>query len=184
MGVTIACVNAHDYLGRGDEYVGKLRAACGRNELRVFTEADGLRGWWNKLQLFRPGAFPAGERVVYLDLDTVVVGDLGPLLDYRGPFAALRDFYRKWGLGSGVMAWEAGTCDDIWTEWDRLGRPELRGGDQSWIEYMRPDAVRLQNEVPGIVSYKVHCLNGVPKHSRLVCFHGSPRPHEVTLEFQ
>src|SRR5580704_9346260 len=40
----------------------------------------GFNGWFNKLYLFAPEAFPAGHRIVSFDLDTVVVGDIEPLL--------------------------------------------------------------------------------------------------------
>lgn len=39
-------------------------------------------GWWSKLELFRPGVFEDGERVLYLDLDTLVVGDVGELVSH------------------------------------------------------------------------------------------------------
>nr|WP_145924153.1 hypothetical protein [Halomonas elongata] len=39
--------------------------------------AHGWPGWWSKLELFRPH----GGDLLYLDLDTVVRGDLQPLID-------------------------------------------------------------------------------------------------------
>ena len=60
-----------------------------------------LRGWWNKLYLFKPGVLEG--RVLYIDLDTVIVGDLDPLAQYDGRFAILRDLFRPQHYGSGVM---------------------------------------------------------------------------------
>ena len=180
--LTVALVNAGDYLGRGAEYVGRLVEGIEANMTvpHRFKIIGGEPSWWAKLDLFRPDAFPARERVLYFDLDTVITGPLDDLAAYAGPFACLRDFYRPWGLGSGVMAWEHGTCDDLWTEWIAKGSPKLKGGDQVWVEVMRPDAVRLQDQFPGqFASWKRDCVTGIPAGTRVVCFHGVPRPHQV-----
>jgi len=139
-----------------------------------------LPGWWSKLALFRPGLFPIGDRVVFLDLDTVITGRLDALCDYRGPFAILRDAYRPEGLQSAVMAWPAGDGADIWSSYEAAGCPTTDpGGDQVWVERIRPNATRLQDALPGFfVSYKQ--LLGLPVKESVVFFHGKPRPHEVT----
>ena len=181
--LTVAMVNAGDYLGRGAEYVSRLVEGVESHltiphRFRIFESTEA--SWWAKLEMFRPDAFPAGERVLYLDLDSIVTGSLDDIATYAGPFACLRDFYRPWGLGSGVMLWEHGTCNDLWSEWDAKGRPKLKGGDQAWVEVMRPDAVRLQDQFPGqFASWKRDCVTGIPAGTRVVCFHGKPRPHEV-----
>lgn len=147
---------------------------------------DGVHGWWAKLALFKPGMFDPGERVLYFDLDTVLVGMLDDILGYDGPFASLCDVYRPNGLQSSVLMWRAGEADFIWTLWERAGRPEVDGGDQAWIEQavkmtsagdLQFD--RFQDLYPGqFVSYKVDCLSGPPADARVVFFHGDIKPHE------
>jgi hypothetical protein len=88
---------------------------------------DGLSGWWNKLYLFKDGLFPEGDRILYLDLDTVITGSLDDIIQYKGTFAILRDFYRPEGLQSSVMAWEAGRLTELWSEYERFGRPHIAG---------------------------------------------------------
>jgi len=145
----------------------------------------GLQGWWNKLYLFSPDAFPKGERVLYFDLDTAIVAPLDAVARYTGPFAILRDAYRPDGLQSSIMGWEAGSFDAIYFSWMNAGCPELEGGDQAWIEKVwdccstPPDL--WQDLFPGAFrSYKVECRTTIPKGTSLVFFHGHPRPHEVT----
>lgn len=207
--INVVCVQVGDYCGRGAEYVIKLITGISTHlnlphRLWVITdypqmfphtetainsvtpiEPDvGVKGWWNKCALFRPGIFPNGERVLYFDLDTIITGDLSDIAAYTGKFAALRDFNFKGNMNSGLMAWEAGTLDHIWRVWQRCGRPQFDpGGDQAWIEDMQPTADYWQEIMPGqVVSYKVDCQQGVPDKARVCCFHGHPRPHEVNWE--
>lgn len=141
-----------------------------------------LIGWWNKIYLFKSCVLEG--RVIYFDLDTAITGDITPLVAYDGSFAILRDFNRPQNFGSGVMLWDASTGGDIWDEFVRAGCPNLRRGDQVWIQSRRPEAELLQDLFPGhFVSYKGHCREGLPESARVVCFHGSPRPHEVADEW-
>jgi len=143
-----------------------------------------LPGWWSKLALHKDWLFPVGDRVIFLDLDTVITGRLDELAAYDGPFATLKDFYRPEGLQSAVMAWAAGETVDIWRSYQAAGCPQDDpGGDQAWIERCRlKSAVRLQDEFPNLfVSYKADNLHrSPPAEASVVVFHGKPRPHEIS----
>lgn len=150
--------------------------------------STGWPGWWAKMELFRPGFVPDGERVFYLDLDTVVTGSLSDLLGYEGEFAALADFYWPASLGSGVMAWKAGTgltkalWDAAWRVNPNARDTQLHyGSDQGLIqEVVGRYYDRIQALYPEqVVSYKVHCQGPppvLPENARLVCAHGVPKP--------
>lgn len=152
----------------------------------------GWPGWWSKLELFRPGVVPDGTRVLYADLDTTFLGPVDGLLARPEPFLALADFYRrppvvpKRGLGSGLLQWTAGTHDDLYATFaaDPDGWQRRCGfaGDQKFLELALGGArVTFWEDVaPGVVvSYKVHCRQGVPAGARVVCFHGRPKPWDV-----
>lgn len=139
-----------------------------------------LPGWWSKLALFRPGLFPDGDRILFLDLDTLITGRLDEFASYKGPFAIIRGFYDPSELQSAVMAWGAGDCHEIWDGFVAAGCPmDNEFGDQAWItRTQHRTAVRWQDIFPGaIVSYKQ--ISGPPDNASIVCFHGRPRPHEV-----
>lgn len=194
--LTVACVQVGNYCDRGAEYVNILHDAVFRNlgvphrfvcltddptglhkRIETITPPPGVTGWWAKLYLFdvlREGP------VLYLDLDTVLTGHIDPLAQYEGRFAILRDFYRPGGYQSAVMAWN-GDQSHIWQSWVEAGRPLVPGGDQAWIERVVEGADRLQDLHPGrILSFKVHAREWILADAMLVCFHGHPRPHEVT----
>ncbi len=202
MTLNVVCVHTGDYCGRGAEYVRRLLDGVAKHLKVPYTpwcltddagmipiEAETLpvpvdvKGWWGKIELFRPNFLPQGERCLYFDLDTIITGDLTDIAAYTGKFAALRDFYFKGNLNSAMMAWEAGTLDHIWRVWDRCGRPQfITGGDQAWIEQIQPEYDQWQELIPNqIFSYKIDCQNGVPDNARVVCYHGQPRPHETEM---
>lgn len=181
--LNVICVNEGNYLGRGKEYVTKLRHGIERRLSVPYAfhviEDTGLPGWWAKLAMFQPGRFSG--RCLSLDLDTVCIGSLDHMANYRGPFAMLTDFFYPDLLASGVMMWEAGEADHVWTTWDGCNRPTFdERGDGPWVAQMMPNAKRLQQLFPGqIVSFKKHVCAGETGGARLVCFHGLPRPHQV-----
>lgn len=141
----------------------------------------GWPGWWSKLELFRPGLFDGP--VLYLDLDTLVVGDLAELCSYDGELAMLSDFYRPERAQSGVMMWtQCPLTHAIYEEFVDCGGPSSvrQRGDGEWLNDVAwPD--RIQNLFPGqVVSYKVHAKNGPPSNARLVCAHGKPKWNDPT----
>lgn len=206
--LTIAMVQTGNYVGRGAEYVAKLadgidrhmphgvpyRCVCLTDDPSTLPKGvvakavpEGLQGWWNKVALFKQGMFEPGERVLYFDLDTIILGDIADIAAYSGRFAILHDFLNPEHMGSSVMAWEAGALDHIWTTWDKAGRPSFDPrGDQFWIETMQPEADYWQDMLPGaFVSFKRDCwLRGsIPPDARVLCMHGHPRPHECRASF-
>jgi len=141
--------------------------------------------WWAKIELFRPGLFSGP--VVYLDLDTVIVGDLSEILCYDGALALLSDFYRPTNGQSGMMCWTPGPQSArLWERFvkDPGAMMRLYRGDGEYIHAVsgyQSDAPvhRLQDLFPGqIVSYKVHARQGPPPGARVVCFHGDPKPND------
>lgn len=141
----------------------------------------GWKGWWSKLELFRPGLFDGPT--LYLDIDTVVVGSLEGLVADR--FTMLPNVYRPGDFGSGCMAW---TVPPVHVYEQFCKRPALymaqyrtsnKWGDQGFIrDYL---GAKPQTFGADFRSYKVHCRSRVPAGTRVVYFHGKPRPWDVTL---
>jgi len=205
--LTVCCIEQGNYLGHGNEYVASLAAAVGRHlslrhRIVAFTDRPqlrfaaggfemfslphpGLTGWFNKLSVFKPGVFADGERVLYIDLDTIIAGSLDEIASYAGEFAMLEDLVFPNQLASGVMAWRGGFGAEIWQSYARAGYPSHDlSGDQGWIMHAlkasKVQADCLQDLYPGqIVSYK---LSGgvLSPFARVLAFHGRPRPHEIS----
>jgi hypothetical protein len=189
--ITVACVEWGDYLGRGSVYVRALESMVSANlrqphRFVCFTDdrtrhpdidtvqlTPGRTGWWNKLELFRPGALSG--RILFLDLDTVVVGSLDALAASPG-IIHLQDWgWKKPTYGSGVMVWDAGEHADAWICADPR-RFAAYHGDQDWLTELGgwgrfpPHLAR---------SWRYHCREAVPRDCSVVCFHGEPKPHQL-----
>lgn len=48
--------------------------------------AHNWTGWWSKLELFRGNLFVENTRILYFDLDTVIVGSLKEIAARKEPF--------------------------------------------------------------------------------------------------
>lgn len=132
-------------------------------------------GWWAKVSLFEPRRFKG--RVLYLDLDVTVVGNLDDLADYPHPFVAISDYLNPISINSSVMSWDAGVADHVYTNFTH-GVMDRLHGDQNWIHEC-VQAVRFPKR--WCPSYKAHVLptGRVPDDARVVVFHGRPKPWEV-----
>ena len=115
---------------------------------------------------------------LYIDLDTLVIGNIDHMRTPVDSLWMLRDAYRRYGGQSSIMLIPK-DVGDIWTNW--IARPDhwmkLFNGDQNYLE--RYPYKVLQLTYPGLYSYKVHCRNGCPNDARIVFFHGQPKPHNV-----
>lgn len=138
-------------------------------------------GWWSKLEMMRPDI--EGD-ILYMDLDTVLVGDITPLAKI-GKTTVLRDFYKGGqSIGSGLMyiteadrkrAWDIFTRDPN----RHIARCVTREcwGDQGFLQPIFKEAQRWQDVLPEmVVSFKASGRVKPSKECRVACFHGNPRP--------
>lgn len=149
-----------------------------------------LSSWWAKMVLFEP-LWRLGMRVIYYDLDTVLVGDQRPLLTWEGDFGICESFTKEIGhkswpcaYGSCVMSIAPEWGADIWRNF-RARQAELilachRYGDQLAIEKLHPNASLLQHELPkgffmGYRKLKDH-PTAQPVNTSLVIYAGRRTP--------
>jgi hypothetical protein len=198
----------------GSEYVNRLYASVERNTTKKFKfwcftddasfiNSDinvqpllysNLETWWNKLYLFSNDiSIPAGEKIFYIDLDTLITNNIDDLLDVNiEKIVVLKDFLKDIAvtageMGSGLMAWKHGVYCNVWEKFivdpDSAIKQVAPHGDQHWIDLCVKDRLYWQDLFPDrVVSFKVHCLNGLPDNAAIVCYHGQPSiPESVTF---
>lgn len=165
---TIACVWVKGHVPYPVEYVTRLEAMVARWMDRTYrfvclTDRPHLLpkgvepavipnpaphfGWWAKVQLFNR-ALPLNGRVLALDLDTLIVAPLAPILDYPSPFALIPHAGKFEGVqgkavvkrfNSSVMVFNAGEQAHLFEQWSPAVADRL-WGDQDHIGEREPDA--------------------------------------------
>lgn len=146
-------------------------------------------GWWSKAELFSGSI--SGD-LFYIDLDTVVLGDIKPLIEAAsGKTTMLSDFYWPEHAASGLMYIAERDKGKVWSTWlenpqkhmnAKPGRGTL--GDQGFLAPILEPVQRWQDVAPGkVVSYKAHCRNGLTDGALVCCFHGKPRPWDVSHDW-
>lgn len=210
--MTIACV----YVGTrySQHYVTRLRSMAKRyadSEHRFICLTDSpeyiqslgveaadigherLSGWWAKMKLF-DAAFrkqTAPGRWVYFDLDTVLLGSIQPLLEWKGEFGICANFTRLSGhlawpckYGSCVMSLAEGFGQQMWEKFnkDRSGYiRQCTRGDQELIEHLYPNATLLQDVLPAGFFIGYRDLEETAPQAAVVVFAGNHKPDNSPL---
>ncbi len=152
-------------------------------------------GWWSKIEIFNPNIKWASDaRVVYMDLDTVLIGNVDWLFDVdfsKADFVALGGFvYNR--FASGLMGWQGAPPKQPFNRFIEKPEEHMRkfskGGDQKFVyRALSNSGTRIaywQELFPDkICSYKNHVVKewggALLDEASLVCFHGQPRPWDV-----
>lgn len=185
-----------------EEFVNKLRNSVARNLSipHTFTvlrdedvkEEDRWGGWWSKINLFNPEYTNKGL-CLYLDLDVVITGSLDDLVacQTHKAMTIIKNFSMNiahCAYNSSAMLWQAGDPRVVRIYEQFKKNPgmvkDVLHGDQCWVwRTLKDDAAVFPK--PLVCSYKYDCRapKGLPIHTRVVVFHGSPDPNEVNDEW-
>ncbi len=173
--VTVACVFVRGHVPFTPEYVVRLHSMATRllpdhrfvcltdqpNSLPSFIESIPAKppksafAWWTKVQLFNPSLFCDG-RVIYFDLDVLLLGGLQELLDYPAPLAFAPDGAPNFKpkdralkvvkrFNSSVIVWDAGKHAELYERWGASVTKRL-WGDQDWFGEQQPKAAAMPLE--------------------------------------
>ena len=158
----------------------------------VDISAHALRGWWGKMALFERD-WRRDQRVLYLDLDTVICGPLGPLCNLSVDLAICANFAREHGnktwpckYGSCVMVFGEQLPEFLWhVFWECRHdwmRQYARLGDQRVIEEIYPDALLIQDVLPGFaISYRRLHARIPTRGASIVNFGGKSKPDNCEI---
>lgn len=205
--ITVACVFWGDKFS--EDYVYNLKSMVERNttvphQFVCFSDRElegiktvklisGYQGWWNKMQMFNTD-FKLGNRVVYLDLDTLIVGNIDWLLEYDGMFMGIEDLGAvnehqpelKGRLQSGVMAWDYRLNSHLWNRFTSSGESQRYRGDGEYLNHIIPKYQRdfIQKKYKGkLKSYKYQVYSeGITDDLSIICFHGRPSIPQAMTE--
>lgn len=199
--VTVVCVFWGDKFSL--DYVYNLKAMVERNTtvqhnficfsdrqipgIETILLPKGMMGWWNKIYLFNKDNGLSG-RIVYFDLDTVIVNNIDWFMNWDGNFMGIEDLgainshqpHLKNKLQSPVLNFNHEKNIAIWDYYskNKVTVEQRIRGDGEFLETILPKNYRtlLQDVFPNkLKSYKYHIYPNRPdKDVSIVCFHGRP----------
>ncbi|WP_084608336.1 tetratricopeptide repeat protein [Nisaea denitrificans] len=196
--LTIACVKhgekyGPDYVNRLYAMVrrhlpGNWRFVCLTDDPQGIRPEVGIidisnietRGWWTKLALFDPQTPFADQTIFYLDLDTVIVGDLGFIEGLKVGFYVLEHSFIP-GYNSSVMLFDRAFAAPVHHRFESSNIDRLVG-DQDWIEECMPGIdtfprapIRLYKSLEPDIS----ATDLARTDAKIVTFPSVPKPHEI-----
>lgn len=202
--LTVLCVLRSGGKDYTVEYVRKLRDGVAKHltiphrfvclsDVPVPCERIPLKhdwpGWWSKLEIFRPDVITGPT--LYLDLDTVIVGNLEQVTTIPYDFAMLNIRAKDTKVGNSGAMWIAKPFPNVyerfaekpehWIEYHEKNALNRYMGDQAFISDCFEEIPKLHHALPDFFkSYKYdHCQNQIPHGCSVVCFGGLPRPHQA-----
>lgn len=153
-----------------------------------------LPSCYRRLKLFDPATqeemgIEPGDRIVQIDLDTVIVGDLNPLWDRYEAFVgwAVKNRFHDRVFNGSMWMFQAREFSHVWRTFDPVKSPKqakeagFLGSDQAVMTMMvgteqagwdRSDGIytRMETMQPG---------KGLPADASVVMFHGNVKPWDV-----
>jgi len=152
------------------------------NDLAIPLVNDWV-GWWSLIEIFR-----IQGPVIFTGLDTAIVGELDSLGEHvlqmgEQNIGMIHAFspLRQWA--SGIMCWNRSDLGFIYQKFNPEKHIPFYKMEQQYSSRMLQSAgipiTGVQDFYDGVVSYRHHCLRGLPDHAKFVLFHGLPRPHQV-----
>jgi hypothetical protein len=128
-----------------------------------------------------------GDRIVSIDLDTVVTGNLKQVLETEGRFVGWKLFgtYHPEVYNGSFQMFTAGDLQHIWSEFNPVVSPMetndkgWQGSDQAWLSWKLIDKEgSTYIDYPILASYPLHCcqMGAFSAKHRLIFFHGRIKP--------
>lgn len=146
---------------------------------------------WAKLALFAPDAGRRyGDRVLYVDLDTVICGSLDDCLT-RDDFRIAAATVQAPGMhyNSSLLLMDAGARPQVWTRFDPAKAEELcrsngyGASDQFWIASVLGPGEATWHKKHGVYQFRdvMEAGKPLPDNARVVMFPGPFDPSMVEL---
>jgi hypothetical protein len=128
-----------------------------------------------------------GDRLVSVDLDTIIVADITSLFDVDVDFKIWgeSDFPKTQWYNGSLWYLRTGTRTKVWTEFNPKYSPGTarraggKGSDQGWLSYILGRKEATWGRKDGIYSFRKHILpkgGHLPSDAKLVAFHGRHDP--------
>lgn len=191
--LTVVCLKLGDKYG--PEYVRNLRGMVSRNltldhefvcitddtsgcNCRTIEPHQGFDGWWGKIPLFARSPYGLDGRILFLDLDIVIVECIDEIAAFDAEFAIIDD-WNIWGYNSSVFVLDVNTRTEVYDDFTPDVKTKFKS-DQQWITHSAKGATVFPRD--WCTSFRSDRCFKKPK-GKIVVFHGDPKPHEEVGRF-
>jgi hypothetical protein len=178
---------------KGVEVMRLPESARAIAELRS-PEGAAFPACYRRLWLFSADAKALGERVVLLDVDCLVVGNLAPLLTHKGDFVGYRPS-KCWGkeerIAGGTWMHRTGTMTWVWENFvadpagciARAREAGWRGSDQAYLSHVLHGKYALWPQHIGIYQAQDGTARWQrpPENARIAHFNGPTKPWSLPI---
>lgn len=146
---------------------------------------DGNPSCYRRLRLFHPDAAQwFGARIVSMDLDCVITGDLRPLVQWPEDYVGWSDPQRPTQYNGSMTLLRTGARPEVWLGFDPERSPAAAkaagcaGSDQGWVSHCLGPGEAQWTRADGVYSYRMDKLDAkpLPENARVVFFHGKTDP--------
>jgi hypothetical protein len=147
---------------------------------------------YRRLKLFAADAGETfGPRMVSIDLDMVITGDITPLFDRPEDFAIWGESdFRTQSYNGSLWMIRAGTRTKVWDQFTNdspqiASRAGSKGSDQGWMNYILGPHEATWSRKDGVYSFRKHISKDgyrLPKDARVVAFHGKTDPWDYRAQ--
>jgi hypothetical protein len=155
--------------------------------LPLWDDAAEMGGCYRRLRAFAPDmAQVIGPRFAWIDLDSVVVGNLDGVLGrtedlvlYRSNSVAGQPY------NGSMLLMTAGARRQVWDKFVPEA-PEITkaagftGTDQAWFSYILGPNEATWDANDGVMHFRLNCVPDLPEHSKIVFFPGVQKMHLPT----
>lgn len=165
------------------------------DDIKIIPLRHNWRGWWSKIELFR---LESDDLFLYMDLDTVVSGNVDHFFDLETDFSPIYNPYErlktKIRMGSGLFLYKPNKMRRVYNKFSKIPKRYMKRyhGDQDYIEsFLNLNKVSFleDNFKDQIFSFKADLCNPpqksknyigrIPDSAKIVYFHGKPRPKKM-----
>lgn len=128
-----------------------------------------------------------GDRIMGIDLDSLITNDLRPLIKTEGEFVGwhLMNKHQRFVFNGSLQMFTAGALQHIWSEFDPATSPKealdagFYGSDQAWLSYKlveRPGSVGLTYPIVSSYPLQNRIMGELKSATRIIFFHGAQKP--------
>lgn len=150
----------------------------------LWEDKKEMGGCYRRLKLFHKSAADIGERLLSMDLDCQVIGDLKPLVKRYEPAVFWKSFTSRTVINGSMWLCTPGCHNRLWDDLPPNARQitegrRLSGSDQAWIAFTLGQQIPHWTNRDGVLALKRDCRKKIkrpPPHGRVVYFPGVPKP--------